>query len=83
MTDAVFAAIDGYEGEGFNNKLENLVMGYLKDRVRMEQEAQRLHELIDMKHEELKRVQNQVRAACEVESRFRPLVVAVSAFLDV
>lgn len=82
MTDEVFEAVDRYRGDGFNEKLENLVMDYLHGREKFQRDLDRLQELVDLKHDELVRLQNRVRGAQLVEHRLGPLVDAVADLLS-
>lgn len=83
MTEAVFKAVDSYRGDGFNDKLENLLVDYLQGRERFQREIDRLQELVDLKHDELRRIQKRVRDAQVVERRLGPLVDAVADLLTV
>lgn len=82
MTDEVFEAVDRYRGDGFNEKLENLVMDYLHGREKFQRELDRLQELVHLKRDELVRLQDRVRAAEVVERRLGPLVNAVADLLS-
>lgn len=81
MTDAVYQAIDSYHGNGFNEKLANLVMDYLNGRDQLQHELDGLQKLIAQKHSELVCIQNRVRDAQKVDRALWPLIDAVAGML--
>lgn len=83
LTMTTYEAIEGFQGEGFNNKLENLVMEYLSERDRIKRELFLLQSEIDSKHQELRYIQKKVAAARDVDVSFFSLVDAMTVFLDV
>lgn len=83
MTDEVFQAINEYRGNGFNEKLENMVLDFLKGRDKMVRETELLQSYISDKRIEMRQVQQQLQKMREVEPRVRSLVDAVIALVDV
>ncbi len=79
MTPRVYKCVDEYRGDGFNEKLANLVTDYLERRDVMVADWNRLQAAVNDKNAELKAVQNRFRKISEVDARFKPLV---SALLD-
>lgn len=82
MTEEVYRAIDSYRGNGFNDKLGNLVLDFIEGRTDMERDLMLLKEHITDKQMEMCRLQNRIRAMQGVESRFAGLVDALSLLLD-
>lgn len=77
MTPRVYKCVDEYRGEGFNEKLANLVTDYLDRRDELRADWERLQAAVNDKHAELKDVQNRLRKVREVDARLAPLVTAL------
>lgn len=77
MTPRVHKAIEDYRGEGFNEKLANLVTDFLDHRDELQQDWERLNAAVADKHTELKQVQARLRKVRDIETRLQPLVDAV------
>lgn len=79
----VAQCIEEQPGDGFNEKLDNLVMGYLRDREKVIREAELLQAHIADQREEMRRVQNRLRKMKDVERRLEPLQQAIIELLAV
>ncbi len=78
MTPRVYKCVDEYRrGEGFNEKLANLVTDYLEHRDELRADWERLQAAVNDKHAELKAVQDKLRKVREVDARLAPLVTAL------
>ncbi len=77
MTPRVYKCVDEYRGDGFNEKLANLIGDYLDRRDELRTDWERLQAAVNDKHAELKAVQDRLRKTHEVDARFKPLVVAL------
>ncbi len=77
MTPRVYKCVDEYRGDGFNEKLANLVSDYLERRDVMVADWNRLQAAVNDKNAELKAVQTRLRKTREVEARLAPLVTAL------
>ncbi len=77
MTPRVYKCVDEYRGDGFNEKLANLVTDYLNRRDELRTDWERLQAAVNDKHTELKAVQDRLRKTREVEARLTPLVNAL------
>lgn len=53
----IFEAIDEYRGDGFNEKLQNLVLDYLKKKDELTQDWKMLQAHIGDKRDEMRRIQ--------------------------
>lgn len=72
---------EGYRGDSFNDKLENLVLDYEERSEEIRLEWKRLQAAVADKHQELIRLQEQMRKARVVDARLGPLVEAVVQLL--
>ncbi len=77
MTPRVYKCVDEYRGDGFNEKLANLVTDYLDRRDVLRSDWERLQAAVNDKHAELKAIQNRLRKIYEADARFKPLVTAL------
>ncbi len=77
MTPRVYKCVDEYRGDGFNEKLANLVTDYLERRDVLVADWNRLQAAINDKRTELMAVQTRLRKTREVEARLAPLVNAL------
>ncbi len=77
MTPRVYKCVDEYRGDGFNEKLANLVTDYLNRRDELRTDWERLQAAINDKRTELTAVQNRLRKTREVDARLTPLVTAL------
>ncbi len=77
MTPRVYKCVDEYRGDGFNEKLANLVTDYLDRRDELRTDWERLQAAVNDKHAELMAVQTRLRKTREVEARLAPLVTAL------
>lgn len=75
--------IEQYRGENFSQKLENLVLDTAENYEKMEQEKRLLQNHIDQKLDEMREVQNRLKALKSVEARFNPLINALVDLVDV
>lgn len=82
MTTRTYTAVEGYRGEGFNEKLANLIEDYLDRRDQLVADWERLQAAVNDKHAELKEVQTRVRKVRDVDARFKPLVDALLDLLE-
>ena len=81
LSDRVVKYIEGYRGDNFSEKLENLVLDMEERRDQMVLDWERLQAQIDDKHAEMRGVQERVRKARNVDVRLGPLVEAIVALL--
>ena len=81
LTPRDFEAISVYRGEGFNEKLHNLLEDYLLRHDQLVQDWNLLQAAIVDKRTELKQVQSRLRATREVNARLGPLVDALVELL--
>ncbi len=79
----VAQCIEEFQGEGFNEKLDNLVMGYLRDREKVIREAELLQAHIADQRDEMRRVQIRLGKMKNVERRLEPLEQAIIELLAV
>ncbi len=77
MTPRIYKAIEGYRGDGFNDKLASLVTDYLDRRDELAADWNRLQAAVTDKHQELKAVQDHLRKLRTVDARLEPLVEAL------
>ncbi len=77
MTPRVYKAVEDYRGQGFNEKLANLVGDYLDRRDELRADWERLQAVVNDTNAELKAVQDRLRKTREVDARFKPLVAAL------
>mgnify|MGYP000868610760 CR=1 FL=1 len=82
MTDEVFKAVENYRGEGFNEKFENLVYDFIRQREDLARQAELLYAHISDKRDEMRRVQQRIARFKDVERRLEPLVDAVLAAIS-
>ncbi|MEA4830564.1 MAG: hypothetical protein VB121_11350 [Enterococcus thailandicus] len=82
MTDEVFNAVNEFRGNGFNEKFENLVYDFLRQREQLVREAELLQAHISDKRTEMKRVQQRIAKMKDVETRLAPLVNCVLNLMD-
>lgn len=75
-------AVEDYQGEGFNDKLGNLIEDYTYKRDALVQDWNMLQAAIADKREELREIQRRVKAARAVDTRFAALVDALHLLLD-
>ena len=83
LSDSVNRYIEQYRGENFSQKLENLVLDSAENYEKMEQEKRLLQNHIDEKLDEMREVQNRLKALRSVEARFNPLINALVDLVDV
>lgn len=81
LTDKVCRYIESYRGENFNEKLENLVMDFEERSEDYKLEWNKLQSAVADKHQELMRLQEQVRKVRNIDVRFGPLVEALIQLL--
>lgn len=77
LSDRVTKYIEGYRGDNFSEKLENLVLDMEERRDQMVLDWERLQAQISDKYAEMRDVQERVRKVRTVDSRFKPLVDAL------
>lgn len=77
ITPRVHKFIEDYRGEGFNEKLANLVNDYLNHRDELQADWERLNAAVNDKHQELKDIQARLRKIRLVEAELSPLISAV------
>lgn len=77
ITPRVHKFIEDYRGEGFNEKLANLVNDYLNHRDELQADWERLNAAVNDKHQELKDVQARLRKIRDMDARLKPLVDAI------
>lgn len=77
LTDKVCKYIESYRGDNFNAQLENLVLDFEERRDELVLEWNKLDAMIKDKHQEMMRLQEQLRKARVVDARFGPLVEAL------
>lgn len=80
LSDRVTKYIEGYRGENFSEKLENLVLDMEERREQMVLDWERLQAQINDKHVEMREVQERCKQLRTVEARLKPLV---DALLDI
>lgn len=83
MTDEVFAAVEEYRGNGFNEKFENLVVDFIHGREKMKRDTELLMAQISDKRTEMRQVQQRVQKMRDIEMRLTPLVNSVVALMEV
>lgn len=77
LTPTVHKCIEDYRGDGFNEKLANLVNDFLNHRDELQADWERLNAAVNDKHRELKGIQIRIRKIRELEPRLTPLVNAL------
>jgi len=82
MTDEVLELVQGYRGDGFNEKFENLCLDFLKGREKHEAEMKYLNEQIKRKQAEMRQLVGKLYKASEMESRTTALVKVVLEYLE-
>ncbi len=83
MTNEVMAAVEGYKGNGFNEKFENLVNDFIHGREKMQREIELMYAQIADKRMEMRSVQQRCQRMREVEPRLTALVNSVVALMEV
>lgn len=81
ISDRVCKYIEGYRGDNFSEKLENLVLDMEDKHDQMVLDWERLQSQIQDKHAEMREVQERVRKTRNVDVRLGPLVEAIVALL--
>lgn len=81
LTDKVCRYIEGYRGENFNDKLENMVLDFEERSEDIKREWNMLQAAVSDKHKELRQLQEQVRKVRNIDVRFGPLVEALTQLL--
>ena len=81
LTPRTAQAINEYRGDGFNEKLGNLVNDYLDKHDELVRDWEMLQAAITDKRLELRAIQRRVQQARDVEQRLTPLINAVVALL--
>lgn len=77
LTPTVYKCIEDYRGDGFNEKLANLVNDFLNHRDDLQADWERLNAAVNDKHRELKDIQGRIRKIRELEPKLTPLVNAL------
>lgn len=70
----IYQKIDEYRGDGFNEKLDNLVSDYIDKHDDLVRDWSLLQAAISDKRAELRNVQEHLRRVRNVDVRFGPLV---------
>lgn len=78
----IYQKIDEYRGDGFNEKLDNLVSDYIDKHDDLVRDWSMLQAGISDKRDELRRVQENLRKVRNVDVRFGPLVEALLALIQ-
>ena len=81
LTEHVYNAIDGYRGDGFNEKLANLVTDYLERREQLQQDWNMLQAQVGDKRTEMMAIQTRVAKYREIDRRLAPLVDSLTDLL--
>lgn len=82
LTDKVYRYIEGYRGDNFNERLENLVLDHEERAEELRRDWQLLEAAIGDKRQELRQVQDRLRRVRNVDVRFGPLVEALQQLLN-
>lgn len=81
LSDRVTKYIEGYRGDNFSEKLENLVLDMEDRRDQLVLDWERLQAQINDKHAEMRKIQERVRKTRNVDVRLGPLVESIIALL--
>lgn len=81
LSDRVTKYIEGYRGDNFSEKLENLVLDMEDRRDQLVLDWERLQAQINDKHAEMREIQERVRKTRNVDVRLGPLVESIIALL--
>lgn len=82
LSDEVLSIVEGYRGNGFNEKFENICLDFMKGRAKMEKEQKLLQEHINDKRKEMTQVQERLRKVREIDQRTSVLVDNVLSLLN-
>ena len=82
LTPSVYKMINEYRGDGFNEKLCNLVEDFIEKHDMLVNDWNALQAAVGDKHAELRTIQQRVQRAREFDKRFSGLVDALSLLLQ-
>ena len=78
----MYRYIDGYRGDNFNERLENLVLDHEERAEELRRDWQLLEAAIGDKRLELRQVQDRLRKVRNVDACFGPLVDALQQLIN-
>lgn len=81
LTPRVYKLVDEYRGDGFNEKLANLIEDFIERREMLVLDWNKLQAEIADKRVELREIRDRVQRAKEVERRLGALIDAVTPLL--
>lgn len=81
MSDDVFEAVNAYRGEGFNEKLQNLVTDFIHSREDMEKYIVELQHKIAIEQKKIRSLQNAYAKYVDLDYRVKPVISAITDIL--
>ncbi len=81
MSDDVFEAVNEYRGEGFNEKLQNLVTDFIHSREDMEKYIVELQHKIAIEQKKIRSLQNAYAKYVDLDYRVKPVISAITDIL--
>lgn len=81
LSDRVTKYIEGYRGNNFSEKLENLVLDMEDRRDQLVLDWERLQAQVNDKHAEMREIQERIRKIRNIDVRLGPLVESIIALL--
>lgn len=82
LSDEVLEIVEGYRGNGFNEKFENLCIDFLKGREKMENDKKLLQQHIDDKYQEMKNIQGRILKLRSIEPKASALVNEIASLIN-
>ncbi len=73
MSDEVLQIVENFQGEGFNQKFENIVLHFHKSEPARQKQLKELDKFIKEQEARLAELRNQIRAAFEVANTLKSM----------
>lgn len=81
LKPSAYAAVEAYRGDGFNEKLCNLIDGYIQERPQLESQRGILMQEIESQRQELRQLKERVQQMRMLNSRLDALDSMLSALV--